>query len=125
MKKSKQAKSQQWVAPAQVGGEVGVGSALATMLLLSFAAPVSVAIGLALGAGSALMFTPLAPKPIEIAGRVAPTTVEESLSEVARSTDQLDLALSRLESRPLWHNSALYENLHRLVDCTRSLARMP
>ena len=125
MKNYKQSKTQQWVAPAAVGGVVGVGSALATMLLLSFAPPVSVAIGLALGAGSALMFTPLAPKPIEIAGRVAPTTVEESLSEVARSTDQLDLALSRLESRPLWHNSALDEKLHRLVDGTRSLARMP
>ncbi|WP_201521475.1 hypothetical protein [Gulosibacter hominis] len=125
MKNSKQSKSQQWVAPAAVGGVVGVGSALATMLLLSFAPPVSVAIGLALGAGSALMFTPLAPKPIAIAGRVAPTTVEESLSEVARSTDQLDLALSRLESRPLWHNSVLDEELHRLVDGTRSLARMP
>ncbi len=125
MQSSKKAKSPQWVAPAAVGGVVGVGSALGSMLLLSFAAPVGIAVGLILGVGAALMFTPLAPKPIAIAARVAPTTVEETLSEVARSTDELDLALSRLESRPLWHTSSLDEKLYQLTNATRSLARMP
>lgn len=125
MQNSKMQKSPQWAVPAAVGGVVGIGSALALILLLGFSIPVAVGVGLPLGAGVALIFTPLSPKPIEIAARVAPTTVEESLSEVARSTDQLDLALSRLESRPLWNNSALDEKLRHLINGTRSLSQMP
>lgn len=117
-------KSNNWIAPTAVGGVLGVGTAIASIGLLSLTPPLGLLVGAAVGAGSALMFAPLAPKQLKIDGS-QPTTVAESLSRVTASADQLDLAMRRLESRPLWTGSHLDEKLAQLIHGARTLAKVP
>lgn len=115
-----------WLAPTVTGALVGVGTAAATVLLLGFAPPVGIALGAALGAGAGMLFTPMAPKMLEIGSTgVAPTTVPETLQAVLTSANAMENTLRRLESRPLWSGTHLDEKLADLIRGVRTLATTP
>ncbi|NLT27343.1 MAG: hypothetical protein GXX90_12010, partial [Microbacteriaceae bacterium] len=115
------------LAAGGIGTGVGVFAAAAAVLFVGAAWPVGLAIGAVIGLGSALLMTPRAPGLIEIPGTdaIAPTTVESTLDATLRSADEMDAAMRRLQSRPLWSGSDLDERIHRLIGGVRTLATTP
>lgn len=110
--------------PALVGAGVALASAAGLVFGLGFAPIAGGLIGLALGGGAGLMFSPLAPKPLQLDGP-SPTTVSGMLDQAAQSADALEHTMRRLTSRPLWDGSPLDERIAHMLGAIRTLAATP
>lgn len=102
------------------GAVAAVLVSAATIFFLGVYWPIGLGIGVAAGAGWALLFTPLAPSNLEIV-TVNPVTVGDSLNAVSSRITAMEAAMRRLQSRPLWSNSHVDEHINHLLGRLRSL----
>lgn len=108
-----------------LGVAVGIGVGGFTWAL-GFFPVVSVALGLVMGIGAALVLAPLAPKLLKVtAGSPPPPTVQGSLDRVIDSVKAMEGAMGRLESSRLWDNTDLDERIGLLLGSLRNLAEAP
>ncbi|MFD0996878.1 hypothetical protein HNR16_002978 [Pseudoclavibacter chungangensis] len=105
---------------------IGIGGALAVAALLwlglGFGPIVAGVIGVATGAGGALVFSPLAPSHLELGGP-PPATVAETLARVEEAVDETERTTARLTNRQLWQSGAFTARVDELLQGMRGLAR--
>lgn len=113
-----------WLIPAGAGVGVGVLGTLGSILLLSFAPPIGIAVGVALGAGAAFVMAPDRPGHLTItAGQ--PDDVAGVLKEVQASCDSMESTMHKLRSSPLWSNTDVDNRIVALIRAVRNLTNMP
>lgn len=105
------------------GAIVGVATAAASIFFLGVFWPFGLGIGLAVGAGVALLMAPTAPAKLEIVS-VAPVTVSDSLDAVTSRVSAMEGAMRRLQSRPLWAGTGVDERIGQLLGRLRSLSSL-